>query len=239
MDGARRRLCETLGHAWRDESLLAAALLHRSAAVERGMGDWAESQRLEFLGDAVLDLLAADWLMRRLPGVREGRLTALRSRVTCTGAFAEVARGLELGAMVELGVGEEKCGGRDRESLLADTLEAVFGALWTDGGWAAVEKAFGRVFGAVMEAAAASAEGEGGTSAGGIANPKGALQEWAQARGAGTPEYAVTLETGPAHARQYAVEVRVGDRAAPGTGGSKHAAEEAAARAWLAAFADS
>ena len=77
MDEAKRRLSGALGHEWRDEALLDAALLHRSAAVERGMGDWAESQRLEFLGDAVLDLLAADWLMRRLPGVREGRLTAL------------------------------------------------------------------------------------------------------------------------------------------------------------------
>ncbi|MBR6021457.1 MAG: ribonuclease III, partial [Kiritimatiellae bacterium] len=148
MDEAKRRLSGALGHEWRDEALLDAALLHRSAAVERGMGDWAESQRLEFLGDAVLDLLAADWLMRRLPGVREGRLTALRSQLTCTGAFAEAARRLGLGEMVVLGVGEEKCGGRERESLLADTLEAVFGALWTDGGWAAAERAFGRVFGA-------------------------------------------------------------------------------------------
>jgi len=220
---------EALGHGFRDAGLLRAALLHRSAAVERGMGGWAESQRLEFLGDAVLDLLAADWLMSHLPpDTREGRLTQLRSRLTCTASFAAVARRLGLGACVELGVGEERGGGRGRDALLADTLEAVFGAVWRDGGWAAADAAFRRVFAGELAEAAAGAD-----SAAAAGNPKGLLQEFAQARGDGVPAYGVVSEEGPPHARRYAVDVRVAGLSARGAGPSKHQAEEEAAREWM------
>lgn len=223
-------LSQTLGHpVWRDPSLLSAALLHRSAAVERGLGDWAESQRLEFLGDAILDLLAADALFRRLPAAREGHLTALRSRLTCTSAFAGVARRLALGPLVVLGVGEEKCGGRTRESLLADTLEAVFGAIWLDGGWPAVQTSFDAVFAADLDALLSA-------PADISANPKGALQEWAQARALPPPSYAVVSEEGPPHARRYTVRVALDGRTALATAPSKHAAEESAARAFLSSL---
>lgn len=223
-------LSQTLAHPeWRDPSLLSAALLHRSAAVERGLGDWAESQRLEFLGDAILDLLAADALFRRLPDAREGLLTALRSRLTCTSAFAAVARRLGLGPLVVLGVGEEKCGGRTRESLLADTLEAVFGAIWLDGGWTAVHRSFEAVFASDLSTLLSAPPGIS-------ANPKGALQEWAQARALPPPGYAVVAEDGPPHARRYTVRVTLDGRSADATATSKHAAEESAARAFFAAL---
>lgn len=228
----RQTLSQTLGHpVWRDPALLDAALLHRSAAVERGLGDWAESQRLEFLGDAILDLLAADALFRRLPSAREGHLTALRSRITCTSAFAAVARRLGLGPLLVLGVGEEKCGGRTRESLLADTLEAVFGAIWLDGGWPAVRHSFDAVFAGDLDALLAAPPDVS-------ANPKGALQEWAQARALPAPAYAVVSEDGPPHARRYTVRVAVASRSATATAPSKHAAEESAARAFFAALAE-
>ena len=218
-----------LGHEFGDAGLLRAALLHRSAEVERGMGAWAESQRLEFLGDAVLDLLAADWLMKNLPpGTREGRLTRLRSRLTCTEAFADVARRLGLGGLVVLGVGEERNGGRERASLLADTLEAVFGAVWLDGGWAAAEAAFGRVFAGELDAAAEDGAEDG--------NPKGVLQELAQARGAGVPVYETTAVEGPPHARRFTVEVCADGLKAEGAGSSKRQAEQAAAGEWLKRF---
>lgn len=221
-----RPLEDALGHVFREPARLADALLHRSAAVEEGRRGWAESQRLEFLGDAILDFLAADWLMRTLPpDTREGRLTALRSQLTCTQAFATVARRINLAGFVTLGVGEELTGGRHRDALLADTLEAVFAALWLDAGLAAVQDAFARLFAPELAAIAS-----GRTL---LDNPKGALQELAQERGWSLPAYTLLAAEGPAHAPSFRVRVAAGPVSAEAAAPTKHDAEQDAARACL------
>lgn len=219
-----------VGHAFADRDLLGAALLHRSASSEAGAGEWAEAQRLEFLGDAVLGLLSADWLLAHAPSdTREGALTKMRSRLTNTEAFAEVARRIGLDRAVVLGRGEDLTGGRSRASLLADTLEAVFGAIWLDGGWPAAATAFDHLFVEEREVA---------LRAGTDVNPKGAAQELALRRWGVAPTYALVDCSGPAHARRFLVEAHL---AIPGAEGevrelsaraeatSKQAAEVAAA----------
>ncbi|HSM14022.1 MAG TPA: ribonuclease III domain-containing protein, partial [Thermoanaerobaculia bacterium] len=131
-----------LGHRFHDPGLLTLALAHRSGANEQGLPE--NNERLEFLGDAVLGLIAAEWLFRRYPDRPEGDLARRKAQLVSEGPLAEHARALELGERVRLGVGEERSGGRDKASILADTLEAVFGALWLDGGMEAARPAVER-----------------------------------------------------------------------------------------------
>lgn len=211
-----------LGHAFARPELLAAALTHRSHAAENGQPDWFGGQRLEFLGDAVLGAIAAEWLVARREEWREGTLTKVRSRLTNTAALARVARRLELGGSLRLGRGEEQGGGREREALLADGLEAVFGALWLDGGPGAVRAAFEKWFAEELDEALA---------AGGDDNPKGELQERLQRERQAHPRYELTRESGPAHARHFQVDVFLGDEPlGRGVGASKREAETRAAR---------
>ena len=225
---------KAVGYAFACRIPLAAALIHRSAASEAGMAGWAESQRLEFLGDAVLGLLSADWLMRHsTPDLREGAMTKIRSRLTNTDEFAAVARRAGLDRAVVLGIGEDKGGGRERAALLADTLEAVFGAIWLDGGWPAVAGAFDHLFDEERALA---------LQAGTEVNPKGVLQELVQRRWATVPTYEVADMAGPPHARRFVVVARVALDAengetkvvsSRGEGLTKQAAEVAAAEALL------
>ena len=211
-----------LGHAFVRPELLAAALTHRSHAAENGQPDWFGGQRLEYLGDAVLGAIAAEWLVARREEWREGTLTKVRSRLTNTAALARVARRLELGGCLRLGRGEEQGGGRERDALLADGLEAVFGALWLDGGPGAVRAAFEKWFAEELDEALA---------AGGDDNPKGELQERLQQERQASPRYELLQESGPAHARHFQVEVFLGDaRLGMGAGASKREAETQAAR---------
>ena len=217
---------QRLGHVFRQPARLAAALTHRSYSAEAGRPEGVENQRLEFLGDAVLGLVAAEWLVAHHADWREGTLTKVRSRLTNAAALARVARRLGLGEFLRLGRGEEQSGGREKTALLADALEAVLGALWLDGGAEAVRGFFARGFAEEIAAAVA---------AGGDDNPKGDLQERLQQERKESPRYELEEESGPPHARQFKVAVFLGEvPLGEGVGASKREAETNAARQALA-----
>ena len=208
---------ERIGYRFKDRALLAEALTHVSS-VSGG----PTYQRLEFLGDRVLGLSVADMLMRTFPDASEGdlsrRLAELVRRETC----AEVGLAWGLGAQLRLGGG---AGGalRRNQSILADACEAVIGAAFLDGGWAAARDLVERGF-AGRHAASSELP----------SNPKTLLQEWAAAQGRPPPVYAIVERSGPDHAPRFDVAARVQDLAeAVGTGGSRRAAEQAAAQALL------
>ena len=211
-----------LGHAFRDRSRLEAAWVHRSAANERKLA--GNYERLEFLGDAVLGLCAAEWLFRRFPDLPEGDLARLKSTLVSAEALARYARDLGLGAHLVLGQGEERSGGREKASLLADSLEAVMAAVYLDGGLRSARK----VVDAFLDAATAGLD----LSA---SDAKSELQERIQALGLATPTYRVCEESGPDHEKLFTVEVLIGGAVAGrGSGRSKKAAELDAARCVLA-----
>ena len=215
-----------LGHAFADKTLLLAALTHPSYAAEHPADAPSDNQRLEFLGDAALGLAAAEHLFLTQPGWHEGRLTKVRSRLTNENALARVARELELGAHLRLGRGEERSGGRETPSNLADALEAVIGALWLDGGAGPVRALFGTRFADLLREAVADAT---------EINPKGELQELVQARWQDHPEYTLLSAEGPPHRRLYRVAVsHRGTVWAEGEGTGIRRAESAAAAAALA-----
>jgi ribonuclease-3 len=219
---------ERLGHRFRDASLLELAVTHRSYAYEHGAGERGEHyERLEFLGDAVLGATAAEWLYRCYPELPEGDLSQLKGWLVSGPVLAGHARRLGLGDLLRLGVGEERSGGRDKDSLLADALEAVLGAVFLDGGFAAARRAVETL---LVEAAA---ERPGDPLR---ADAKTRLQELAQARGWSLPEYRLVGEEGPEHEKTFTVECRLEPgAAATAAGPSKKAAEQRAAAAVLAA----
>jgi ribonuclease-3 len=209
---------EQLGYRFRRPDLIDLAVTHRSHAHESAAPD-DSYERLEFLGDAVLGMVAAEWLYRRHPDLPEGELSRRKSDLVSRPVLARHARRLALGGRLRLGVGEERSGGREKESLLADVLEAVYGAVFLDGGLPAARKLIHGHF----EAAEAEA-GERPFDA------KTRLQELAQARGWALPVYRLVEESGPDHDKTFVVECLLeGDRAGGGTGRSKKLAEQAAA----------
>ena len=211
-----------LGHQFGRPELLSSALTHRSHSAEAGQPEPAESQRMEFLGDAVLGAISAEWLVARRGDWREGQLTQVRSRLTNAAALARVARRLGLGDFLRLGRGEDQSGGREKGALLADALEAVLGALWRDGGAAAVRTVFAAWFADEIAAALAAGRDD---------NPKGELQERLQREGREPPRYEVVEETGPSHDLLFRVEVFQGmERLGKGEGTTKRQAEMNAAR---------
>ncbi len=217
-----------LGYRFRSKVRLEAAFLHRSFRFENGSDTGVDNQRLEFLGDAVLGLVAASYLFHRFPDQDEGCLTAARSRLTSGAALSKLARRIDLGVWLKLGKGEEQTGGRSRASNLADALEAVLGAAFEDGGVNAVAAIFRKLFVSALESDA-MIEGE--------ENPKGRLQQLCQKRWKVSPVYSVQGEEGPLHAREFRMEVTAGKRLlGRGRGKSKRAAETAAAREALATF---
>ena len=221
-DGLAKELEDAIGHGFARGELLEEALTHPSRAAESRTGSGTENQRLEFLGDAALGLVAAEMLVERHPEWREGTLTKVRSRLTNEETLARVARRLGLGKYLRLGRGEERGGGRERGALLADALEAVVGALWTDGGPEAARQFFRRWFAEEIEEA---------EEAGGDDNPKGELQERIQRERKESPRYETAEENGPAHARRFRVRVWLGEeKPGEGEGASKREAERAAAR---------
>jgi ribonuclease-3 len=215
-----------LGHRFRRPDLLELALTHRSYANERG-GD-EHYERLEYLGDAVLGMVTAEWLYRNQPELPEGELSRLKAQLVSRGALARHAEAIELGEMLRLGVGEERSGGRAKPSLLADSLEAVFGAVYLDAGLPAAAKVILLMLAPMLEA------GEGRSQLLG-ADAKTRLQEIAQARGWELPEYRHTGATGPDHSRVYRVECWLAGRlAGAGEGSTKKLAEQRAAADALA-----
>jgi len=205
-------------YRFRNKTLLETALTHPSFRYEDAATE-LDNQRLEFLGDAVLGLLAADVLMEKNPLANEGDLTKLKSSITSGTALTSAARELGLGEHLRLGKGEAASGGANRESNLEDALEALLGAVWLDGGLKAARKFFERHIFQCLEKADPVIE-----------NPKGMLQEYAQKKGYAVPSYQVLEASGPDHARQYRVEVTVATFAYRGEGSSRREAEKNAAQ---------
>jgi ribonuclease III len=204
--------------------LLERALMHRSFAYENG--GLPTNERLEFLGDSVLGLVVTDTLFRSHPELPEGQLAKLRAAVVNMRALANVARGLDLGSYVRLGKGEEGTGGRDKSSILADTLEAVIGAVYLDQGLTAADGLVHRLFDPVIAEAARKGAG---------LDWKTSLQELCAAELLGVPEYHVE-ESGPDHQKSFRAFVRIGTETyGEGEGRSKKEAEQQAAEAaWTA-----
>ena len=222
-----------LGYQFRDGSRLQLALTHPSVAhesVAATVGDETmrrpmHNQRLEFLGDAVLQLVLTRELYEKFPGFDEGPLTKARAKLVNRRTLAEHARALGLGAYLVLSHGEEIHGGRDRPSALADTFEALLGAIFVDGGFDAAREFILREYGAAFGKLSVLPT---------IENPKGELQELLQARSPLAPEYHVVSATGPDHDRMFECVVHHGGvELAHGRGKSKKAAESDAARAAL------
>jgi ribonuclease-3 len=204
--------------------LLDRALMHRSFAYENG--GLPTNERLEFLGDSVLGLIVTDTLFRQYPDLPEGQLAKLRAAVVNMRALAGVARGLKLGEYVRLGKGEEGTGGRDKSSILADTLEAVIGAVYLDKGLPEADALVHRLFDPVIARSARLGAG---------LDWKTSLQELTAAEVLGVPEYHVD-ESGPDHQKSFRATVRIGDQTyGEGEGRSKKEAEQQAAEAaWTA-----
>jgi ribonuclease-3 len=219
-----------IDYRFRTPELLVTALTHRSICNERGGGDVSSYERLEFLGDAVLELLISDLLYHRFPSALEGELTRLRTACVNEESLAARARELGLGRFLRLGRGEELHGGRERDSILADCFEALVAAVYLDGGLEAGRSLVVRLFGPRLVDLSA-----------GILHrdPKSRLQEMVQARGLPLPVYRLAGTLGPDHRRTFAVEVLLaGKRLGAGQAASKKKAEQLAAREALARLAD-
>jgi ribonuclease III len=217
-DGARAALKSKLGVSFRDPGLYAVALTHRSYAYENDVAE--TNERLEFLGDAILNLCVTDLLYARFPELLEGDLAKLRASLVSEPALAEVAAELELGDAVQLGRGEKLSGGHSKPSIMADTLEAVIGAIYLDGGIQSVRKVIRNLFGTRIEHAADHPIPK---------DAKTRLQEIVTRRYGVLPRYRVS-GSGPDHEKQFSAEVVVNDESAGrGEGRSKKEAEQAAA----------
>ncbi len=205
-----------LGYRFRDERLLASALTHRSAAAEH-------NERLEFLGDAVLNLAVSSLLFERFGNSDEGDLTRVRAHLVREDSLHRLALVLELPLALRLSEGEARSGGAQRASILADAVEAIIGAAFIDGGFEAARALVQQWFGELI----ASTEPEGWTK-----DPKTELQEWLQARRLPVPAYRIVATRGQAHAQTFNVECAATtlSLAAQGEGRSRRAAEQQAAR---------
>ncbi len=228
-DTRRRRrrgdgsLEERIGYRFTDAALLDSALSHISA-LKGARNRAASYQRLEFLGDHVLGLVISDMLFRAFPKADEGELSRRLADLVRKETCAEIARTIDLGAAIRLGASEANAGGRTRPAILADVCEALIGAVYLDGGFAAAADLIGRLWQVRMR-----------TKAQPLRDPKTVLQEWAQARALPTPAYREIARSGPDHDPEFRVAVQL-PRLAPaeGSGRSKRAAEQAAAAAMMA-----
>lgn len=213
-----------LGYKFKDSSLLEMALTHRSFRYERADISF-DNQRLEFLGDAALDLVIAAYLYGEFTEEDEGFMTSFRSRIASGRSLARFGRKLGLGEFIKIGRGEEASGGRNRQSNMADVLESVIGAAYVDRGLRAVEK----IFDHVMKPACRDLAGDAWAG-----NPKGKLQEYAQRKWKYSPEYRLVSTDGPPHARVFLVEVELPDgQLSRASASSKQKAEAAAAQELL------
>lgn len=213
---------DRLGHRFADPALLAQALTHRSAADARG-GQLDSNERLEFLGDRVLGLVMAEWLIERFPAEREGNLTRRLSSLVAWETLAKVGEAMGLAAAIRIPPGEERAGLRARQTVMADAVEALLGAIHRDGGLDAARGVIRHHWAALVEADAKPP-----------VSAKNRLQEYTLGRAQGLPQYRVVSSAGPSHAPLFVVAVLAGGREAEGAGDSKRAAELAAAEAWLA-----
>lgn len=224
MEEARQRLQQRLGYQFRDAELLALALRHESSANE-SEDEVLSNERLEFLGDSVLGLVVCDFLYRYYGDFPEGRLAQMKATLVSTEHLAEKARELDVGTSVELGRGEQE-GSRDRANLLADTLEALFGAIHLEAGFETAQKIILELFSEELQAAQELRR-----------DYKSLLQEITQRDFQCLPDYQVIEEIGPPHDRIFRVEVSLqGRRLGRGEGRSKREASQRAAEEALAAL---
>jgi ribonuclease III len=213
------------GVAFQDRALLETALVHRSFAHEAWETPRESNERLEFLGDAVLNFLTARYLFSAYPDKSEGELTSLRAALVRESALARFARSLGIGNALRLGRGVEQSGGRERDSLLSDGFEALVGAIYLDGGIDAVT----RFWTPFLETEVQSI-----IERGSALDERTRLQERIQGERNQTPQYRTVGAEGPDHDRRFTVEVWAGDeRLGSGVGSSKQAASQSAARAAL------
>ncbi|MBI3561352.1 MAG: ribonuclease III [Gammaproteobacteria bacterium] len=205
-----------LGYIFRDPALLTCALTHRSA-------DQLHNERLEFLGDAVLNLVIGNDLFLRFPQADEGELSRLRAQLVKGDTLGKIAVELHLGEVLRLGSGELKSGGFRRQSILADAVEAIIGAIYLDGGLTAAQEFIKRIYASRLSEARLDLN---------LKDPKTRLQEYLQARGLDLPSYDVVHTVGHAHAQIFEVACRVVLLSAPvhGSGSSRRKAEQAAAQ---------
>ena len=222
MDDGLLALQQRLQHVFSDPGLLVRALTHRSFGVEH-------NERLEFLGDAVLNLAVADLLYQRLGQLPEGDLSRVRANLVKQETLHVLAVDLGLATVMRLGDGEVRSGGKRRPSILADMLEAILGAVYLDGGFAVAQALVQRLFGAVEINPGMAAIGK---------DAKTELQEWLQGRKMKLPMYRVVGTLGAAHQQSFDVECEVIELGLceRGIGGSRRAAEQAAAAAMLSAL---
>jgi ribonuclease-3 len=211
-----------LGYEFKRTDLLEQAFRHSSYVNELGDTGVRDNERLEFLGDAVLDLAVSDLLMEVFQEAKEGDLSKFRASVVNERGLSQVAKKLGLGDFLLLGKGEELSGGREKPSILADTIEALLGALYLDAGFSKTKEIVHGLFLRYIEQL---------DSGGAIDDYKSLLQEFTQETYRSRPEYVLTDESGPAHEKSFKVAVRVnGDLVAAGEGRSKKEAEQRAAR---------
>lgn len=215
-----------LGYRFSDQAPLLQAVTHPSFEHEQAGG--GNYQRLEFLGDAVLGMVLAEMLFRHFPDSNEGVLSRLRSQVADQDTLAGIARSFGLGRFVRLGRGEEQGAGRDKDSILADVLEALIAAVYLDGGLEESRRLIQRLFSAILESRGASLR---------FNDAKSELQELLSARRLPSPVYRLTGESGPPHDRLFRFQVLVDDAVmGEGEGRSKKIAQQAAAAQALTAF---
>lgn len=215
MDKATAWLKKNLAYTFADEQLLRQALTHRSV-------NGPNNERLEFLGDAVLQVIVSDVVFEQKPDASEGQLSRLRSSVVRDVALAEVALGMGLGKHLILGSGEKKSGGHRRDSILADTLEAIFGAVYLDAGFDAARQVICAAYGERLQNMPDGAD---------LRDPKSRLQELLQGRGLALPVYAMENVTGKAHKQSFEVSCAIPELEATtvGQGSTRRDAEQEAA----------
>ena len=220
MDKAAAWLAEQLAYRFSDETLLKRALTHRSAPGKKS------NERLEFLGDSVLQMAVSEFLFSERPDASEGRLSRLRSSLVKDSTLASIARELDLGSHLILGSGEKKSGGHRRASILADSMEALFGAVYLDAGFEAARQVIFRAYGERIEKLPRGQD---------LRDPKSRLQEYLQARKIAVPVYEMENVSGEAHKQhfEYSCSVPALEQRTVGEGRSRRAAEQAAAMAML------
>lgn len=214
-------LARRLGHEFKDPALLELALRHRSSGLKN-------NERLEYLGDAVLGMIIAEALFQRFTGAKEGELTRARARLVKEPTLAEIARAFSLGPVLSLGSGELKSGGRDRDSILSDALEALIGAIYLDAGFDVVRSVVLNWYADRLDDINPQKLQK---------DPKTRLQEWLQSKGQSLPIYTVEQETGEPHNRHYRVSCLIeGQAPYMGEGTGRRRAEQMAAQTALEAL---
>ena len=218
MDKKMKELEEKIGYTFRDPALLQTAMMHSSYTNENHIPKHRCNERLEFLGDAVLELVSSEFLFRKSPKMPEGRLTRLRASMVCESSLAMCAADIGLGEYLYLGKGEEATGGRQRDSVTSDAMEALIGAVYLDGGFTNAKEFIHRFVLTDLEDKQL------------FYDSKTILQEMVQAKKAGIITYRRVKEEGPDHNKSFYVEGLIGDRVSgKGVGRTKKAAEQQAA----------